>query len=89
MDKIEQIRIDAAVKGAFKSGDLMMSAGRGLATIAEILGALGSEHNLIEDDRYGLLHATRAIGELLIAAGSELASEAEMAGALDKRGVAQ
>jgi len=49
---------------ACDAGDRLASAGLGLSTIANLLGADGSEHHLTHADQLGLAHAVRALAEL-------------------------
>ena len=56
------------------AGDRLASAGLGLSTIADLLGADGSEHHLTPADQLGLAHAVRAIAELVKCEGYGLAA---------------
>jgi len=58
---------------AFRSGDRLASAGMALDTIADLLGADGSEHHLTHSDRNGLIHAVRALADLVKRSGYDLA----------------
>jgi hypothetical protein len=62
---------------AFRCGDRLISAGMGLDTLADLLGADGSEHHLSQADRTGLLHAVRALAELVTDKGFALAEAFE------------
>lgn len=51
--------------------EVLASAGKGLETIGRLLGADDSEHELSEEDRYGLAHAVAAIGALVFERANE------------------
>lgn len=58
---------------AFRSGDRLASVGMALDTIANLLGADGSEHHLTPSDRNGLIHAVRAFADQVRRSGYDLA----------------
>ena len=51
--------------------EVMANAGKGLETIANLLGADDSEHGISEEERYGLAHAIAALGSLVFANANE------------------
>lgn len=53
-------------------GDRLQSLGLALETLANLLGADGSEHHLDPKDIDGLAHAARIMGGYAFAAGGEL-----------------
>lgn len=59
---------------ACDAGDRLASAGLGLSTIADLLGADGSERHLTHADQLGLAHAVRALAELVKCDGYDLAA---------------
>lgn len=65
---------------ALDHGDRLQSTGYALTTLADLLGADGSEHHLTKSDINGLTHAVRALGGYAFAAGMELYEAAELAG---------
>lgn len=73
-------------RAAIKHGDLLGSLGFALETIANLLGADGSEHHLNASDRTGLVHAVRVMSGYAHAAGLELYEAAELSGALEQGG---
>lgn len=73
-------------RAAIKHGDMLGSLGFALETLANLLGADGSEHHLDASDRAGLLHAVRALGGYAHEAGMELYEAAELSGALEQGG---
>ena len=68
---------------AMEQGDRLVSAGRALDTLVNLLGVDGSEHHLRSSDVTGLQHAVRAIAGYVSIAGSTIYEAAEMAGALE------
>lgn len=65
---------------AIDHGDLLQSTAYALETLANLLGADGSEHHLARSDTNGLIHAVRALSGYVSAAGLALYEAAELAG---------
>jgi len=74
---------------AIDHGDRLQSTGYALETLANLLGADGSEHHLSYADINGLTHAVRALAGYASAAGLELYEAGELAGGLESVGGAQ
>lgn len=66
---------------ALEHGDLLLSTGYALETLANLLGADGSQHELTPDEYSGLTHAVRALSGYAGAAGLVLSGAAVMADA--------
>lgn len=73
-------------RAAIKHGDVLGSLGFALETLANLLGADGSEHHLSASDRAGLVHAVRALSGYAHAAGMELYEAGELSGSLEQGG---
>lgn len=61
---------------AWDHGDLLVSAGKGLEAIGNLMGGDASEHMVNESDMEGLAHAVKAISGYVTSAGFELSCEA-------------
>ncbi len=72
-------------KLAIDHGDLLQSTAYALETLADLLGADGSEHHLTRSDTNGLTHAVRALSGYVSAAGMALYEAAELAGELEAK----
>lgn len=70
---------------AIDHGDLLQSTAYALETLANLLGADGSEHHLTRSDTNGLTHAVRALSGYVSAAGMALYEAAELAGELEAK----
>lgn len=70
---------------AIDHGDLLQSTAYALETLADLLGADGSEHHLTRSDTNGLTHAVRALSGYVSAAGMALYEAAELAGELEAK----
>ena len=77
------------VRLAIDHGDRLQSTGYALETLANLLGADGSEHDLTPSDINGLTHAVRALAGYVSAAGLEVYEAGELAGGLENAGGAQ
>ena len=69
---------------AIDHGDLLQSTAYALETLANLLGADGSEHHLSAQDVDGLAHAVRALGGYALAAGAELYEAGQLAVAIEQ-----
>jgi hypothetical protein len=59
--------------------DGLISAGYALRTLANLLGADGSEHRLSNEERQGVMHAVYALGGYVLDAGFSLGVAGESA----------
>jgi hypothetical protein len=67
-------------QAAWEHGNYLTSAGYGLITLGDLLGADGSEHFLTKDNLNGLQHAVVALGAMVRDSGIALTERAELAG---------
>lgn len=57
---------------AYRSGNRLVGAGIAIGTLADLLGADGSDHYLTSSDINGLLHAVSALADMVKRDGYDL-----------------